>query len=569
MRKIAITTGDPAGIGPEITAKALQYFKLRDNLIMLVYGRLTRFTNGNRVVRIKDVSQAVSSSVIYWIEIDADNIETGKPSAASGGTALKILTRCAADLNSGDVQAVVTCPVSKQAIQFSKPDFIGHTEFFAESSGTKDVVMSFWGPHFNLALLTTHHPLCRISELLSSEYLITKLRLIHREACKLLGNPRLALLAVNPHAGETQISGSEEIRMKTILTQLAKENIEIEGPFPADSFFAAKAEKYDLIISPYHDQGLIPFKMISADEGVNVTLGLPYIRTSVDHGTAFDIAGKNIASEKSLLQAIRFAEKLLFPFIEPQETNYSWFARYYDNYMSHVNYQDWIDFIMAKFHLKLNRNPKQVLELACGTANISCQLVKMGLNVDASDISEEMIKLAAGKPNHPRLSVQNMTTLLPAAKYDLCLLLFDSFNYLNSASEILKLFKNVHNTLTAKGLFIFDITTPKNCQQNFDGFVNLEDGEDEYLIHQSDYDQETHLQTTQFTFFRKKGFLYERFDEVHKQNIFLAEDIVALINRSELKLRGIHSIGLPDNLKSADLRTLDQNFSRLFFILEK
>jgi SAM-dependent methyltransferase len=237
--------------------------------------------------------------------------------------------------------------------------------------------------------------------------------------------------------------------------------------------------------------------------------------------------------------------------------------------MSHVNYEDWINFILKQFNKKFKRNPEHILELACGTANISCLLVKKGLKVDASDISEEMIKIAAQKPFAPKLFQQNMTSILPANKYDLILLLFDSFNYLNTSPEIMNLFKNVYNALQTKGLFIFDITTPKNCEQNFDGFVNLEDSENEYLIHQSDYDNESNIQTTHLTFFQKKGFLFERFDEIHKQKIYLAEEIVSYIQHTKFKIRGVHSIGFKENLKTADMRTLDQNFSRLFFVMEK
>ncbi|MFC1898333.1 4-hydroxythreonine-4-phosphate dehydrogenase PdxA [Candidatus Cloacimonadota bacterium] len=569
MRRLAITTGDPAGIGPEIAQKALRYFQVKDNIAVIVYGKLASFDDGNQIVKIDDANQANSPAVIYWIEIDDPQIEVGKPTALSGQTTLDLLSRCAEDLNSKKIDAVVTCPISKEAIHFSQSDFIGHTEFFAEKSDTKDVIMSFWGPHFNLALLTTHLPICDVPKTLSDEMIELKLRLIYRETSKLIHNPKIALLAMNPHAGEGGAFGSDDLRFKKILDALKLNDINIDGPFPADTFFAAKANQYNMIISAFHDQGLIPFKMISAEEGVNVTLGLPFIRTSVDHGTAFDIAGKNIASEKSLLQAINFAEKMLQPFAEYKDENYSKFAKYYDQYMSHVNYEDWIDFILSQFTKKFKNHPQHILELACGTANISCLLVKKGLKVDASDISEEMIKIASQKPFHPNLFLQDMITLLPAKKYDLVLLLFDSLNYLKNTQTIMKLLRNTYNTLLEKGLFIFDITTPKNCEQNFDGFVNLEDSETEYLIHQSDYDKEMHIQTTHLTFFLKKGFLFERFDEIHRQKIYQVEELVNCIKKTKFKLKGIHSIGFEENLKSTDLRTLDQNFSRLFFVLEK
>ena len=129
MRRLAITTGDPAGIGPEIAQKALQYFQMKDNIAVVVYGKFTSFNDGNQIVKIEDIRQANSPAVIYWIEIDDDNIEVGKPSVLSGKIALEILTRCSNDLNSKELDAVATCPVSKEAIRSTQPEFIGHTEF--------------------------------------------------------------------------------------------------------------------------------------------------------------------------------------------------------------------------------------------------------------------------------------------------------------------------------------------------------------------------------------------------------------------------------------------------------
>ncbi len=569
MRKIGISSGDPAGIGPEITTKALRFLDLPDNFIIVVYGKIHSFVDGNKIEKIENINQAVSPGLIYWLEIDDPKVKAGKPSSISGEIAYKILERCADDLNLQDIDAIVTCPVSKEKIHHTHPEFIGHTEFFANTSNTRNVIMSFWGKHFHLALLTTHLPVQDVSKVLTDEVIEFKLRLIYREANKLLIQPKLAILAMNPHAGENTAFGLEDKRIKVILNKLATENIIIDGPFPADTFFASKAKNYNLIISAYHDQGLIPFKMISAEEGVNVTLGLPYIRTSVDHGTAFDIAGKNNASEKSLLCAIRFAKKMLSPNLNKKIDNYSTFARYYDQYMSHVNYEDWVKYILKQFNKRFNKNPKRVLELACGTANISCQMVKKNLQVDASDISEDMLKIAAEKSFCPNLFHHNMTSLLPANKYELVVLLFDSINYLKKEHEILQLFNNVYNTIDKNGMFIFDISTPKNAEQNFDGFVNLQDTQKEYLIHQSDFNSEKFILKTHLTFFIKKGFQYTRSDEIHEQRIYRVSEIVELIGKTNFKLKKINSIGFTDNLLNSDIEMLDLNFSRLFFVLEK
>ncbi|MCF7794560.1 MAG: 4-hydroxythreonine-4-phosphate dehydrogenase PdxA [Candidatus Cloacimonetes bacterium] len=569
MRKLAITTGDPAGIGPEITSKALRFLSLNDNLIIIVYGKLYSFSDGNRIKKIEHVDQAIHPNYIYWIEIDDPKIKIGKPTKSSGEIAYKILLKCVSDLNHGFLDGVVTCPISKEAIHHSHPQFIGHTEFFADLSHTNDVIMSFWGPHFNLALLTTHLATKCVADKLTKNLIEKKLRIIFSEFQKFLSEPKFAILAMNPHAGEKGAFGTEDEVLKVILEKIKKSNIKIDGPFPADTFFAQHADKYDVIISAYHDQGLIPFKMISKDEGVNVTLGLPFVRTSVDHGTAFDIAGKNIASELSLLAAINLAEKMLKCDKKDQNNIYKNFAIFYDKYMAHVDYEKWIKFFLECFSQRFKRNPKKTLELACGTANIACELVKKGLDVDASDISSEMLKIAAKKTLRPNLFQHDMRYLLPVEKYELVLLLFDSLNYLIDYKEIEHLLENVYTTLKQNGLFIFDITTIKNCSNNFDGFVNLEDDQDSYLIHHGEYDEETSIQTTNLTFFKKKGFLFERFDEVHKQKVYNVTELVSIIEKSNFKLSAIHSIGFKENLVKSDLTVLDENFTRLFFVLEK
>ncbi|MEA2096202.1 MAG: 4-hydroxythreonine-4-phosphate dehydrogenase PdxA [Candidatus Cloacimonadota bacterium] len=568
MKILAITTGDPAGIGPEITSKAIRFLKLRKDIIFIVYGKLGLFNDGNPVVKIDNIKEATSSENIYWIEID-NEVEIGKPTTESGKIAYDILSRCADDLNSEQLTAVVTASVSKDAIRHTKPNFIGHTEFFATSSNTENVIMSFWGPHFNLSLLSTHIAVSEVSKYLTSGSLKPKFRLIHQETNKMIKNPKIAMLAVNPHAGENGAFGNEDQLITTVLEELKDEDIHIDGPYPADTFFATRATTYDMIISAYHDQGLIPFKMISADEGVNVTLGLPFIRTSVDHGTAYDIAGKGIASEKSLLQAISFAEKMISKPEEITNNNYRIFAEYYDNYMKHVGYENWVDFILSQYNKTCGKSPDKILELACGSANISSLLVKKGLKVDASDISPEMLKIASEKPFPPYLKLQKMTDKLPKHKYDLTILLFDSLNYLHDLYEVGLLFNNVHNTLVEKGLFIFDITTPKNCEKHFDGFINMEQINDDLFIHESDYEQSENTLISKLTFFKKKGFLFTRYDEEHKQKIFRVSDLLKRINNTEFKLKGIYCIGHDENLIDHNPKILESNFSRLFFVLEK
>jgi len=197
------------------------------------------------------------------------------------------------------------------------------------------------------------------------------------------------------------------------------------------------------------------------------------------------------------------------------------------------------------------------------------RLVKKGLQVDASDISAEMLKIAARKPFSPNLSQRDMIAKLPADTYDLVILLFDSINYVLQKSNIRKLFNNVYNSLQKDGLFVFDLTTPKNCESNFDGFINIEEDEDEFFIHQSDFNSDKFTQKTHLTFFLKKGFLYSRKDEIHKQKIYKADEMVKLIGETNFQFKGIYSIGYDENLLNRETYILDRNFSRLFFVLEK
>jgi 4-hydroxythreonine-4-phosphate dehydrogenase len=569
MKKIAITSGDPAGIGPEIVAKACRFYRFQSNLIYIIYGKLIPFKDGNTMKVIKNADEAQDSQVLYWLKIDNEKIKPGQPGKNSGKIALQILQKCAEDLNNKKIHAVVTCPVSKHEIRKSAPDFIGHTEFFARSSNSANVIMSFWGPFFNLALLTTHLPVCEVSEVITRTNLIRKLKLIYKSAEKLLKNPEIAMLALNPHAGEKGAFGSEDELIASVLQELEKANIHIAGPFPSDTFFSSRATEYDLVISAYHDQGLIPFKMISSENGVNVTLGLPYVRTSVDHGTAFDIAGLNIASEQSLIKAIEMAEKLILPKVEIQAGTYSLFAKYYDQYMGHVEYENWAKFLLQQYNKKNRKNPRNILELACGTANISSLLVKSKLKVDASDISPEMLKIAAQKPFAPELYCKDMLSPIKKESYDLVILLFDSINYLTKKAQISSLFSNVAQGLRDHGLFIFDISTINNCKENFDGFINLEDNKSQYLIHQSELNYDDMIQTTYLTFFEMNGFLYKRGDEIHKQKIYKTKEIVALIKKSPLNLKGIFAIDNTENLINQDTDYLDRDIPRLFFVLEK
>lgn len=567
MKKIAITTGDPCGIGPEITTKAFSFFNPEADIAYIIYGTFFCDSISENVEKISSPDEATIPGKIYYIEIAKYDLPPGTPSAKSGEEALLILDRCSQDLIEKKIDAVVTCPICKAAIQQIDSSFIGHTEYFADKAGIDQVIMSFWGPKFNLALLTTHLPITNVCQELNEHTLENKLRLIDREIRKIIPAAKVAILGINPHAGEEGAFGTEDILIENVLKKINAEGINIDGPYPADTFFTDKATKYDCIISPYHDQGLVPFKMTSMGDGVNVTLGLPFIRTSVDHGTAFDIAGKGKASEQSLLAAIHKATAMLKKDNFHHHSQYNWFAKYYDSYMDHVDYESWVEFILSHYTKIRKNNPEKILELACGTANVSTKLVKKDLSVDASDKSSEMLKIAAQKNFIPNLYCRDMLDPILPEHYDLILLLFDSINYLLDTKEISKLLINIANGLKKGGICIFDISTLENCEKNFDGYVNLDDQRDRYMIHQSDFDHDSMIQTTNLTLFVKTGYQYERKDEIHKQRIYYVDKIVDLIEKSPLRLLSINSIGHPNNL--IDFGGLDTSFSRLFFIVEK
>ncbi len=314
MAIIGITIGDPTGIGPEIIKKTLSADALNHKLV--IYGALPDSVVLDNIAIIsnsKEIKQA-DSNVLWYPVMKEEKFIPGNPSKASGLAAYSAIKKAGEDALNGYIDAVVTAPLSKHHIQLSHSDFIGHTEFFARQANCPEFVMSFFSDKLNVGLLTTHCALSDVASHLNVEMIVAKIHIINNSLIKFfhIANPKLALLGLNPHAGEKGAFGSEELRILIPAMEILRDQgIDITGTYPADTFFACDYSSYDMIIAPYHDQGLIPFKMLAFDTGVNVTLGLPYIRTSVDHGTAFGIAGKDQASERSLLSAIALAEKML------------------------------------------------------------------------------------------------------------------------------------------------------------------------------------------------------------------------------------------------------------------
>ncbi len=554
IKKIIITQGDPAGIGQEIIEKAFRFRQLHQQAAYIVYGH-TQELNAQRITCL---AQADTAGKLYLLDFGRAECKLGHPDKSSGAYSLKLLQQVLTDQE--QIDAVVTCAIHKDAIRQSDPEFIGHTEFFAQDK--HPFVMSFFGPYFHLALLTTHMALQEIEPTLTEKFFKEKIRIIYHNSKKMLTNPKLAMLAVNPHAGENGAFGDIDQKIEGWLKELKEsEQIEVDGPFPADTFFAYKATDYQMIISAYHDQGLVPFKMLSKGKGVNTTLGLPFVRTSVDHGTACDIAGQGIADSGSLIAALDFAEKLLH--LGKEEISaYSHLAPIYDHYMRHVRYQDWADFVLKSYQKVKKEKPQRILELACGTANISCLLVKQGYDVVGEDISTQMLKIAQAKPHHPQLHLGDMLASTGETDFDMTLLMFDSLNYLSSEEQISQLLLAAHHRTTAGGLFIFDVSTLKNCQDNFDGLLDYQKEDKQFVMQECFLEENT--QVSNFHFFQKNGYLYDSFVERHRQKIYSSKTLIKLIEASPWQLQGVYSQGKlisdPQQTESAE---------RLFFVLEK
>ena len=320
---IAITMGDPCGIGPEIIIKALQSPEIANSCVPLVIGDRLALERAlytcDSTLKISEVSAAADARQVNGTTIpllalshltDSD-MRYGAPSVAAGDAVYRYIC-CAARLClEGHAAAMVTAPISKEAMHRAGHDYPGHTELLAELCGTDNFVMMLAGDLLRVSLVTIHEALADVPRLVTFEQVLKTIRITAEGVARLTGkaSPRLAVLALNPHCGEGGKFGSHDHDIIKPAVKAARlEGINAEGPLPADTLFHfAQQGEYDGVVAMYHDQGLIPLKMLHFDDGVNITLGLPIIRTSVDHGTAYNLAGSGTASEKSLLAAIRMA----------------------------------------------------------------------------------------------------------------------------------------------------------------------------------------------------------------------------------------------------------------------
>lgn len=312
---IGITIGDPSGIGPEITLKALRNTNYLNHTI--VFGSLSIIKYYHNLLKINtpinviyDTSEFKENmlNVFNILDLPLDNFPIGEVSATSGDAAYQYLEKAITLSMQHKIGPVVTAPLNKEALHLGGHNFDGHTEIFATLTNTKKYTMMLWSDKLSVVHVSTHVPLRKACDLVKKNRIIECIELANDALLKLgIENPRIAVAGLNPHSGEAGLFGNEEIQEITpAILQKKKEGFNVTGPVPPDTVFrSAYNGKFDIVVAMYHDQGHIPMKVLAFDEGVNVTLGLPIIRTSVDHGTAFDIAGQGIASEKSMLEAIK------------------------------------------------------------------------------------------------------------------------------------------------------------------------------------------------------------------------------------------------------------------------
>ncbi|RCR70390.1 4-hydroxythreonine-4-phosphate dehydrogenase PdxA [Larkinella punicea] len=332
---IGITLGDYNGIGPEVILKALQHNRLQKICTPVIYGSmrvLNRYRNMlqqsglslkdwnlNGIQQVGQANPKFTNVITCWNDQGGNpggdrqgqEVQPGKVTPEAGQAALACLQRATEDLKAGHLDAIVTAPINKNNIQTETFQFPGHTEYFAEAFEVKENLMFLVSDVLRVGVVTGHIPLGRIRSNITKEKVLQKLQLMYQSLRGDFGirKPRIAVLGLNPHAGEEGLLGNEEQEiLKPLIQELRNKGQLIYGPFASDGFFGTRAyRKYDAVLAMYHDQGLIPFKTIAFDEGVNFTAGMPVVRTSPDHGTAYDIAGKNLADETSMIQAIYVA----------------------------------------------------------------------------------------------------------------------------------------------------------------------------------------------------------------------------------------------------------------------
>ncbi len=321
-RTIAITMGDPGGIGPEVIVKALYSPEIRDYCRPLVVGNIDVLKEAVRLCglplamrSINTISGSIPDPGIVEVfdSLPGAAFEKGVPSERAGRAFVEYIKKAVDLAQAKNVDAVVTAPISKESMKMAGYSWPGHTELLARLTNTENFAMMFISDKLRIILCTIHIPLKDVPNALRGRLVLNTIELAGM-GTKMLGikDPRIAVAGLNPHAGESGIMGQEEsTTIEPAVERAQKRGINVSGPYPPDVVFHKTYNgEFDIIVCMYHDQGLIPFKMVAFDKGVNVTVGLPIVRTSPDHGTGFDIAWKNRADPSSMIEAIKTAAKL-------------------------------------------------------------------------------------------------------------------------------------------------------------------------------------------------------------------------------------------------------------------
>ncbi len=309
--RLAVTIGDINGIGPEIVVRALASARVRGICRPVVYGARSILDEALKLTGV-----AFDAGQPDVVEITGvPGTEPGSINGAAGAFAVAAIEQAVADCLNDLVDAVVTAPISKRALELAGSPYPGHTEMLRDLTGADRVLMILADDGMRVCLVTTHVPLADVPRLITREGLVEVLRLAHRSLREdfAVASPKLAVLGLNPHCGEEGRLGHEETTViAPALQQAGNEGVDVAGPFSPDGFFARYTPgSYDMIVAMYHDQGLIPLKLHSGGEGVNITAGLPIVRTSPEHGTAFDIAWQGRASAASMIHAMETAVRIV------------------------------------------------------------------------------------------------------------------------------------------------------------------------------------------------------------------------------------------------------------------
>jgi 4-hydroxythreonine-4-phosphate dehydrogenase len=316
--------GDPAGIGPEVVLKAVAEDEIKNVCIPIIIGdaqllahtaRTLDLQCGYDIVRFDEpIPDEPNGPIIFHLDNIGGFVEPGIESGAAGKAAAGYIEAAVRLCAAGSVDAIATAPINKRALFLGGYSFPGHTEFLAHLTNTEEFAMAFVAANLRIVLLSTHVPLAEAIRLVQRERIMRTIHLTHRELRRWgIERPRLAVAALNPHGAEGGLFGVEEaIEIAPAIEAChGTDEMNVQGPFSADTvFLRASRGEFDAVIACYHDQAMIPVKCLSFGEAVNVTLGLPFIRTSVDHGTAFDIAGKGLAEHSSMVAAIKLAADL-------------------------------------------------------------------------------------------------------------------------------------------------------------------------------------------------------------------------------------------------------------------